>query len=121
MVRVCFKGYGETQVALGTTILEAAQQIGAPEGCACGGVCACSTCHVYISKGSGLLSDMEDEESEILDKAFDIRPSSRLGCQARVEKEGIIEVEISRESLDTYLHEHPQEREKWGKGKFSQQ
>ena len=34
---------------------------------ACGGVCACSTCHVYVSQGAELLSDQEDEEADILD------------------------------------------------------
>ena len=40
MAIVRFKGYGETEVPVGTSILEAAQKIDAPEGYACGGVCA---------------------------------------------------------------------------------
>ena len=51
MAIVRFKGYGEIEVPVGTSILEAAQKLDAPEGYACGGVCACSTCHVYVAKG----------------------------------------------------------------------
>ena len=80
----------------------------APEGDACGGVCACSTCHVYVVNGRELLSEAEEEEEDILDKAFDVRQNSRLGCQAKILKDGLVEVEISRESLDAFYNEHPQ-------------
>ncbi len=100
----------EVTVPAGTSILEAARLSGAPEGSACGGVCACSTCHVYVLAGGRLLSEPEDEEEDILDKAFDVRASSRLGCQAKVEREGVVEVEITRESLDAYYAEHPEHR-----------
>jgi 2Fe-2S ferredoxin len=100
----------EVEVALGTTILKASEHGGLPEGSACGGVCACSTCHVYVKKGLELLSEIGDDENDILDKAFDVRPTSRLGCQARVEREGVVEVEISRESYEAYYNEHPTER-----------
>ena len=116
MAIVRFKGYGEANVPVGTSILEAAQKIDAPEGYACGGVCACSTCHVYVTKGSELLSDQEDDEADILDKAFDVRVNSRLGCQSVIEKDGEIEVEITGESLEAYENEHPQMR-----GKFVRQ
>ena len=99
----------EVEVPLGTTLLEASKKIHAPEGDACGGVCACSTCHVYVEKGGDLLSPAEEDEEDILDKAFDVRMNSRLGCQATIEREGDIEVEISRESLDAYYNEHPGE------------
>jgi 2Fe-2S ferredoxin len=56
---------------------------------------------------------MEDEENDILDKAFDVRATSRLGCQAKVLHEGVISVEITRESLEAYENEHPEERGKF--------
>jgi ferredoxin, 2Fe-2S len=112
---VRFKGYGEIEIPLGTSILEAAQKVGAPEGYACGGVCACSTCHVYVTIGKELLSDQEDEEADILDKAFDVRATSRLGCQARIVKDGVLEVEITRESLEAFENEHPEARGKYVK------
>lgn len=99
----------EIEIAEGQTILQAAKQAGAPEGDRCGGVCACSTCHVYVTKGFDNTSEIEDEEFDILDKAFDVRPSSRLGCQAKVH--GDIEVEISDESFQAFLDEHPQNKE----------
>ena len=113
MAIVRFRGYGEVEVPVGTSILKAAQKIDAPEGYACGGVCACSTCHVYVHKGATLLSEQEDEEADILDKAFDVRANSRLGCQSKIEKDGEVEVEITRESLEAYENEHPEARGKF--------
>lgn len=115
MAIVRFKGYAEVEVPVGASLLEAAQKVDAPEGYACGGVCACSTCHVYVLKGADLLSDKEDEEEDILDKAFDVRASSRLGCQSKIEKDGEIEVEITRESLEAFENEHPEFRGKYTK------
>jgi len=96
-----------TEVPLGTSILDAARKIGAPEGDACGGVCACSTCHVYVEEGDELLSEAEEEEEDILDKAFDVRMESRLGCQAKIARSGTLKVRISRESIQAYHNEHP--------------
>ena len=100
----------EVEVADGATILEAAKRIGAPEGDRCGGVCACSTCHVYVTAGFEGTSEIEDDEFDILDKAFDVRSISRLGCQARVH--GDVVVEISDESFQAFLDEHPTEKER---------
>lgn len=94
---VRFKGYGETEVPVGASILDAAQKVDAPEGYACGGVCACSTCHVYVLEGRDLLSEQEEEEEDILDKAFDVRHNSRLGCQSAIQKDGVVEVDHARE------------------------
>ena len=99
----------EVEVPLGSSILQAAQRSGAPEGSACGGVCACSTCHVYVEQGATLLSEASEDEEDILDKAFDVRMNSRLGCQAKLEGEGLVVVRISKESLDAYYNEHPAE------------
>jgi 2Fe-2S ferredoxin len=115
MARVIFRGFAEAEVPVGTSLLEAAQGVGAPEGYACGGVCACSTCHVYIHAGASLLTEMEDEENDILDKAFDVRAPSRLGCQAKITGEGTIEVEITRESIEAFENEHPEMRGKYTK------
>jgi 2Fe-2S ferredoxin len=95
----------EIEVPAGTSILEAARKCGAPEGDRCGGVCACSTCHVYVVKGLDNTSEVEDEENDILDKAFDVRAESRLGCQAKIT--GDVDVLISEESFQAFLDEHP--------------
>jgi ferredoxin len=108
MPRVRFITEGvEVEVPVGTSILEAAQKAHAPEGSACGGVCACSTCHVYVESGAELLSEASEDEEDILDKAFDVKMSSRLGCQAKLERDGLVQVRISKESLDAYYNEHP--------------
>lgn len=101
----------EIEVPVGTTILQASQEADMPEGSACGGVCACSTCHVYVQKGAELLSEAEDDEEDILDKAFDVRPNSRLGCQVEVGTKDLV-VEVTEESVRTWYDEHPDERRK---------
>jgi ferredoxin len=100
----------EVEAPVGSSILQAAQSAGIPEGSACGGVCACSTCHVYVESGAELLSEAEEDEEDILDKAFDVRMNSRLGCQATIQREGTLSVRISQESLEAYFNEHPEAR-----------
>jgi 2Fe-2S ferredoxin len=102
----------EIEVPVGTSILEAARRCGAQVGSACGGVCACSTCHVYVKQGLESLSEASDREEDIMDKAFDVRPISRLGCQAQMLDDRSYVVEISRESREAFLDEHPELREK---------
>ena len=49
---------------------------------ACGGCCACATCHVYINeKWINKLSPIDDDEESMLDQAFDVKNNSRLSCQ----------------------------------------
>jgi 2Fe-2S ferredoxin len=47
----------------------------------CGGVCACSTCHLYIKKGEAFLQELSDKEEDFIDRAVSPRIESRLGCQ----------------------------------------
>src|SRR3954462_8961025 len=84
-------------VPAGITILQAAQKAHAKVGFACGGNCACSTCHVYVKQGFDSLSDGEENEEATLDKAFDVKPVSRLGCQSKIGDEDLV-CEITRES-----------------------
>ena len=60
----------------------------------CGGVCACTTCHVVIDEGEELLSEIEDDEEDRLDTADGLTLHSRLGCQARVLRGGTIRLHI---------------------------
>ena len=64
------------------SFLDVAMNLGIPLEHACGGSCACTTCHLIIRKGMSNLSDMEDNEADRLDTAWDLTTSSRLGCQA---------------------------------------
>jgi ferredoxin, 2Fe-2S len=110
MPKVTFEPEGiSVEVDAGTSLLDAARKCGAPVGSACGGNLACSTCHLWVKKGHDSLSELEDGEDDILDKAFDVRPSSRLGCQAKVAEEPV-ECEITRESRQAFYDEHPEAR-----------
>ena len=47
----------------------------------CGGVCACSTCHVYVETGDNFLEELNDREEDFIDRAVSPRINSRLSCQ----------------------------------------
>ena len=111
MPKVRFEPDGiEVDVPVGTSILEASRLGGAQVGSACGGVCACSTCHVYVKQGLDALAPASDREEDIMDKAFDVRPTSRLGCQSKILRDVAVVCEISRESRKAFLDEHPELR-----------
>lgn len=111
------------EVAEGTSLLDAAEACDAQVGHSCGGVCACSTCHVWVKKGLDSLSAQDDLEMDRLDLAFDVRAASRLGCQAKVGSEDL-EVWITEESLKAYMDENPDQRKRleaegrWPPAKF---
>jgi len=52
----------------------------------CGGVCACSTCHVYVESGEDYLPELTDREEDFIDRAVSPRLTSRLGCQCILEE-----------------------------------
>jgi ferredoxin, 2Fe-2S len=58
---------------------------------ACGGSCACTTCHLIIREGMQNLSEMEENEADRLDTAWDLTTSSRLGCQAVIKGDVVAE------------------------------
>jgi 2Fe-2S ferredoxin len=47
----------------------------------CGGVCACSTCHLYVEAGENFIEELSDKEEDFIDRAINPRLNSRLGCQ----------------------------------------
>ena len=47
----------------------------------CGGVCACSTCHLYLDLGEDFVEELSDKEEDFIDRAISPRLNSRLGCQ----------------------------------------
>ncbi|MFO0684541.1 MAG: 2Fe-2S iron-sulfur cluster-binding protein [Sandaracinus sp.] len=113
-LKVIFVGLAlECEVPLGDRVLDAAQRAGAPEGSRCRGVCACSTCHVYVRAGAEHLSAAEEDERDVIELACEEpRPESRLGCQARAASAGTVEIEISEESFRAWLElATPAERE----------
>jgi ferredoxin, 2Fe-2S len=61
----------------------------------CGGVCACSTCHLYVEKGADHIEELSDKEEDFIDRAVNPRLNSRLGCQCILNDEsGQIEVTL---------------------------
>ena len=72
----------ELSADIGLTLMEIIRDAGMDIEAACGGCCACATCHLYVDKDwySKLPAREEDEES-MLDQAFNVKDNSRLGCQ----------------------------------------
>jgi 2Fe-2S ferredoxin len=58
----------------------------------CGGACACTTCHLIVREGEGNLSPMEADEEDRLDTAEGLTLRSRLGCQAIVRGDVVVEI-----------------------------
>lgn len=71
----------------------------------CGGVCACSTCHVIVRQGFDNLSEMSDDEADQLDEAEGLTMLSRLGCQAQIYSDAIVEVPLINEEIRHLFHE----------------
>src|SRR5579883_3065541 len=90
MVKITFIDHeGTTRTVegeAGSTVMETAIKHGVPGiEAECGGACACSTCHVYVTDEwrdrAGEPSPMEED---MLDFAYNVQPNSRLSCQIRV-------------------------------------
>jgi 2Fe-2S ferredoxin len=70
----------------GSTVMEAAIRHDIPGiEAECGGACSCATCHVYVDDAwTEAVGGPEPMEEDMLDFAFDVRPTSRLSCQIKV-------------------------------------
>ena len=73
----------------GSTVMENAIRNSVPGiEAECGGACACATCHVYVDEQwTDTVGSPEPMEEDMLDFAFDVRPTSRLSCQIKVRDE----------------------------------
>jgi 2Fe-2S ferredoxin len=85
-IRFNFEQQGLTPVTLeqipaGQSLLEVALKNDIELHHNCGGVCACSTCHLYVNKGEHFLEELSDKEEDFIDRAVNPRLNSRLGCQ----------------------------------------
>ena len=74
------------------SLLDIAKNLDVPLEHACGGSCACTTCHVIVREGAQNLSEMQEDEADRLDTAWDLTPQSRLGCQAVVKGDVVCEM-----------------------------
>lgn len=94
MPKVTFLPMNETYDAKeGESVLDVALEHDVPLQHACGGFCACTTCHVHVKAGLDKLSPSEEEEEERLDRATGITLQSRLGCQARIHGDVTVEIQ----------------------------
>jgi 2Fe-2S ferredoxin len=89
----------------GTSICDAALQNGIPIEHACEKSCACTTCHVIVREGFDSLNEAEEEEEDLLDKAWGLEPESRLSCQAKVGEEDLV-VEIPKYTINMVSENH---------------
>lgn len=76
----------DLDVDQGSTVMENAVRNSVPGiEAECGGACACATCHVYVDEEwTEKVGQPEAMEEDMLDFAFDVRPTSRLSCQIRM-------------------------------------
>jgi 2Fe-2S ferredoxin len=72
----------------------------------CGGVCACSTCHIYVHKGDQYLEEISEKEEDFIDRAINPRLESRLACQCIILDENA-EIEVTIPDQKRIIgHEH---------------
>jgi ferredoxin, 2Fe-2S len=74
------------------SILDVALNFGIQLEHACGGSCACTTCHVIVKSGDDNLSEPDDDELDRVDQAPGVTLHSRLGCQAVVKGDVVVEI-----------------------------
>lgn len=74
------------------SLLDVAMNFGIHLEHACGGSCACTTCHVIVKQGDGNLSEAEDDELDRLEMAPGLTLHSRLGCQSVVKGDVVVEI-----------------------------
>jgi 2Fe-2S ferredoxin len=93
MPKITFKdstGTARTvEAEIGATVMETAIRNAIPGiEAECGGACACATCHVYVDEAwKDIVGEPAHMEEDMLDFAFDVRPTSRLSCQIKVKAE----------------------------------
>ena len=84
----------EVKGGKGEHLLELAIEHGINIEHACGAVCACSTCHVYVEDGMKSLSDSDEAEDDRVEEAPGLQRNSRLSCQCVIKGDGPIVVRV---------------------------
>ena len=93
------------QAQVGDSICEALLAHGIEIEHACDMACACTTCHVIVRQGYDSLASPEEEEEDLLDRAWGLEPQSRLSCQAIVAQKDLV-VEIPKYSINHAKEKH---------------
>jgi len=78
----------------GESLLEVAVENGINIEHACGGVCACSTCHVYVEEGADAMNEAEEDEEDRVEEAPGLQINSRLACQCILKKNQSVQVRV---------------------------
>jgi 2Fe-2S ferredoxin len=89
----------------GTSICEALLEHGIEVEHACEMSCACTTCHVVVREGFASLNTMDENEEDLLDRAWGLEPNSRLSCQAYLAQTDLV-VEIPKYSINHAKEKH---------------
>ena len=84
----------ELKASIGQHLLEVACDHGINIEHACGGVCACSTCHIHVESGMDNLSESTEAEDDRVEEAPGLQRNSRLSCQCIVERNGPITIRV---------------------------
>jgi len=93
------------EVESGTTICDAALANGIEIEYACEKSCACTTCHVYVREGFDSLEESDEDEDDLLDKAWGLEPDSRLSCQAELADQDLV-IEIPKYTINMVSENH---------------
>ncbi len=72
---------------------------------ACELSCACTTCHVVIKEGFSSLEDATDDEEDLLDRAWGLKSTSRLSCQAKIADKDLV-IEIPKYTINHAKESH---------------
>lgn len=95
----------EIEAPAGTSICEALLDNHIPIEHACEMSCACTTCHVIVREGFNSLNDAEENEEDLLDRAWGLEPQSRLSCQAILAQQNVT-IEIPKYTINHAKENH---------------
>jgi ferredoxin, 2Fe-2S len=90
---------------VGDSICEALLDNGIDIEHACDMSCACTTCHIIVREGFASLNELDENEEDLLDRAWGLEPNSRLSCQAFVAQKDLV-VEIPKYTINHAKENH---------------
>lgn len=101
---LCPQG-AEIEAAPGTSLARALLDNGVAIEHACELSCACTTCHCIVREGFNSLEAADDDEEDLLDKAWGLAPTSRLSCQAKLADTDLV-IEIPKYTINHAKENH---------------
>jgi ferredoxin, 2Fe-2S len=101
---LCPRG-AELQAAVGSSICEVLLENHINIEHACDMSCACTTCHIIVREGFNSLNEADENEDDLLDRAWGLEPHSRLSCQAIVAQQSLV-VEIPKYTINHAKENH---------------